>query len=882
MDAYQPPPHMRPPARPAPADPYHQYYQNPARPPAPPPPQPQGPSAWYPNNQYHYPHSPSPPPPPPPQWGPPPPEHLPPQPHSSPAYPPPPPFPLHPHQPPFSAGANNSGQFPFPPRPPLPPPYPQEWSNQNWGYHQGHISQANSNAEDWAVKAREWAAAKAVAEDQHSQSAAYPPSGAGEQIHQQYQDVHQHSVPGLSYHQFPVPPPATPTGYPNYPAVDGSLPGASSAGYSHQENLPTSSAIHQQEVPSSYSSVAGKEESSNTTQSEAQILVLPAGGPISAEQSYVYGDQSSAPPSSLSDQPLQFTSRASSENVSLHNAWPPPSATGMVYPPIPSSLPSAAQHNPSMVMPHVSGHAMPPFGGFPPPNLQSTVQSVGPPYAFGAKPPLHPVTAFMDDTYSATAVPERPKKAPVPVWLKEEILKNKAALGKSSSGNTVGRESIDDDSLDNTLGKPDRPDAKSFSSSKFTDEEEEEEDDEDDVEAARTAAINQEIKRILTEVLLKVTDELFDEIATKVISADDMRTEDDEQMHQASAKILVPPKVKESEMEGTSRKAGSGSQGGVLGLVSYASDDDDNEDGYADTNGRPDAVAVDGDQNPLMDSSNGVLRQPNTKKLLEHDVVSNAGSELETEASEIFPKNHKSSVDEYLEKCGSKRSNDKADVDASKVRDRSREEHPEGSDIHKDAARKDPPTKNAGAKSDSSSKDLHEEVSGDTSRADDKDARKDKADHRNGSRDRTRQNDVKPAEKDKGSESNKKSNAHDAKKDWREGERPKRTSSKEDGDRKREREKEEERSRHRHVREMTSKDKRRRSSPTSDESSDDDSRRKSHSRRRNSSPSPVRSRRRHVMGSPPHSKHSQRGHSPYSSLDTSRYIPYAPRHTPCY
>ncbi|KAK1381899.1 hypothetical protein POM88_019634 [Heracleum sosnowskyi] len=36
----------------------------------------------------------------------------------------------------------------------------------------------------------------------------------------------------------------------------------------------------------------------------------------------------------------------------------------------------------------------------------------------------------------------------------------------------------------------------------------------DDAEIARTAAINHEIKRVLTEVLLKVTDELFDEIAT--------------------------------------------------------------------------------------------------------------------------------------------------------------------------------------------------------------------------------------------------------------------------------------------------------------------------------------------------------------------------------
>uniref|UniRef100_A0A453K020 Uncharacterized protein n=1 Tax=Aegilops tauschii subsp. strangulata TaxID=200361 RepID=A0A453K020_AEGTS len=37
----------------------------------------------------------------------------------------------------------------------------------------------------------------------------------------------------------------------------------------------------------------------------------------------------------------------------------------------------------------------------------------------------------------------------------------------------------------------------------------------DEVEAARMAAINKEIKRVLTEVLLKVTDDHFNEIATK-------------------------------------------------------------------------------------------------------------------------------------------------------------------------------------------------------------------------------------------------------------------------------------------------------------------------------------------------------------------------------
>lgn len=56
-----------------------------------------------------------------------------------------------------------------------------------------------------------------------------------------------------------------------------------------------------------------------------------------------------------------------------------------------------------MAIPPVTGHNMPPYGGYTPLNLQP----VGPPYAFGTKPPLHPVTAFMDDSYAASSVPSK-------------------------------------------------------------------------------------------------------------------------------------------------------------------------------------------------------------------------------------------------------------------------------------------------------------------------------------------------------------------------------------------------------------------------------------------------------------------------------------------
>lgn len=104
----------------------------------------------------------------------------------------------------------------------------------------------------------------------------------------------------------------------------------------------------------------------------------------------------------------------------------------------------------------------------------------------------------------------------MPNWLREEIIKKKAVIGTEISRQDT--ESNEDEVMEGSLGKGDQVDGKSMST-------EEEDDVEDYVEAARTAAINQEIKRILTEVLLKVTDELFDEIATKVLEEDELSVE---------------------------------------------------------------------------------------------------------------------------------------------------------------------------------------------------------------------------------------------------------------------------------------------------------------------------------------------------------------------
>lgn len=123
---------------------------------------------------------------------------------------------------------------------------------------------------------------------------------------------------------------------------------------------------------------------------------------------------------------------------------------------------------------------------------------------------------------------------------------------------------------------------------------EEEDDDEDYVEAGGTAAVNQEIKRTITEVPVKVTDELFDEIMTKVLIRYDMTVEVDDRIitsnhkvsqisplvltPKVSAKVLIPVEDKETETEAVSRKSSSGSPGDVFSLGSYASDHDDEDD----------------------------------------------------------------------------------------------------------------------------------------------------------------------------------------------------------------------------------------------------------------------------------------------------------------
>ncbi|KAL4347598.1 hypothetical protein GQ457_17G001070 [Hibiscus cannabinus] len=1023
MDAYQqqqqqPHRYMRPPPPqqpPAPVDPhlqqqpYYQYQPPPPRAAAPPPP-----GSWYSNqfqfqyqqqhNQSHSapphhlpphlpPHPPS-PQQPPSQWGPPPhPDHS--------AYPPPPPPPFPPHT------HNGSNHFPTPPPPPpVPRPYMppsqvpntfshvnQEWSNPNWSHHQAH-----TNVEDWGAKAREWANTRAAMQDQPVQSQITPAGRPEEQNHfrnpySQAADSHymdaQQSLPTSSYQQFPVPaasphgPPATyptetlsnstrpssyvPDGCPPYHVGDGTSLMDPNSGFLHQESLPASSSVHLQEVPSSYSSVSGKEKSADEKEQSYKSLPLPIssakesayhvqpplpdiGRSMLSEQSLSYGNQIADPAADLRDRPFDFAPRFNNDherqmqsNYAVHheslgrgidpiaisssiNSWTPPVAPDPVYPPV---LPPGAQHDPLSAPSPISGHMASSFPRFPGPSFQPHIPSATAPFALGVGAQLHPTAAFPADAYGA--ISERPKKGPVPNWLKEEILRNKATIAKSSLEHPKETESIEDEAVDKSLAKNDQADSKSIDSSRST----EEDDDEDYVEAARTAAINQEIKRVLTEVLLKVTDELFCEIATKVVNEDDPIVEVDRNSvaskhmvspssslvptPKASARVLVPGKAKEPDT--AAEKPSSSSPGNVLGLANYASDDED-VDGEIQssrmTYSRSNEAVVQSSTNKLSEDNDLTENGNSQAVLVEHrEVEKNLGSDMKS-------KNRSHTTDDRADRNYEKLFSSKvvsgyeSNINSGKLRDGnngSKMTDTLGGQVTK-KSNPELPGEYAGKKSTKAESqdremrlkldknDRHEirnstfskdpgsgrelevirsrgEQKGDENymREEEK-LGKQKIEDRNGSKEREKE--PKPLEKAKESDSRKRPSHHDAKDDKKDADRSNRASAKEDVGRKRERTKED---RSRHKRESDSSRHKRRSSSISsrgrkskdnssdhtNESSDetsDSSKRKSRSRKR-SSPSPIKSRRRQVLRSP-HSKNSQRRHSPYSSSETTR------------
>ncbi|KAL9257886.1 hypothetical protein AKJ16_DCAP03301 [Drosera capensis] len=586
----------------------------------PPPPPPGG--SWY----HHHPAAqpfqfhPSPPPQPlppghPPHWAPP---------------------PYHQQQPPLQH------QYGIPPPPyqnqylpPRPSPYyqsahaypnqPQEWGN---GAHHSSLDHpAGRNEEDWASRAKAWAASRAATDSEHQQPrfgtvgrfeepSQYPtqyPSPA----ESQYQDTQQQTGPVPGYQNYPVQGtemskqplayshvnPSISSGqssydvdqYYSYRPQDGnSSSDADSSFPSRQQS--TGSSFHQQEVPFSYPSIPGNEDVAHRQQG-FQLPLPPLHGNGPTEPAHFTHTNQLVDPR---DRPLEFTPRFSLDYnpkmpstyesavtergkdsigglPSLH-PWTSSGGQGASFPSIPPTFPSAPQLVSSIQPPQLLG-----LGTSFLPAISSIGTATGPDAAI-----------LPGDAYGVPIGSERPKKAAVPSWLREEIIKKASTVGSASNHLTEESQSLEDDTIDKFVGKGDQADSKSMDSSKLTEEEEEEE-EEDDVEASRTVAINQEIKRVLTEVLLKVTDELLDDIATRVLYEDDIPVAvtagnqaapgSNDKLSpspallapKASAKVLIPVKAKESDAENSGGKNGSRSAGNVLGLENYASDDD-NED----------------------------------------------------------------------------------------------------------------------------------------------------------------------------------------------------------------------------------------------------------------------------------------------------------------
>ncbi|CAD6259193.1 unnamed protein product [Miscanthus lutarioriparius] len=526
MDAYQ---HQRrfagagdaPPPPPHPSHPSAHWY------PAPPPPYPPAhPGHPYPPQHHH-------------QWGPPPDlqhQNHPPPPQQQPyVYQPPPPPMAMQQQPPPPPGNpwpphHGAGQHPPPSYPPPPPG--QAWTNHSWAQNHGY--QGHGNEEDWATKAKAWVAAKSVTGNHQIQQHAISTSRT-EGHHNGYHDQYQQPAGLQTEVTEPLHPPVAQSSndlvpFPmtgqqretNHLLDRGPM-------VSPAKNFGSFPSTYEQEVSYNYSSAPGngnnmlqypnsQAQSFPTTSSvQGGFPQAPPSMPVLplAEQPPFGHEKQPVDPS---DQPLEFNSRkapdlavhinvnsnipaaptlASNHDVAAASthSWAPSATVGFLpRAPVP---PQTAQMNPSV-------HVAPLFGA-------ASSSSYVPPAAFG----VGSVTeVFPTDPNTPFSVAEKSKKRPVPNWLREELLKKKSAPLSASAQYSENLNSMEANDAEQTIGRPDQSDSKSKST-------EDDEDDEDEIEAARMAAINKEIKRVLTEVLLKVTDDLFDEIATKVLNEDD-------------------------------------------------------------------------------------------------------------------------------------------------------------------------------------------------------------------------------------------------------------------------------------------------------------------------------------------------------------------------
>ncbi|KAL6954657.1 hypothetical protein U1Q18_043355 [Sarracenia purpurea var. burkii] len=902
------------------------------------------------------------------------------------------------------------------------------------------------NEEDWAAKARAWAAATAASDNQHSQSQFTPVSKLEEQVlyHDQYHqtvdphypDVLQPSLPASGYQQSQqYPAPAAPPHRPpyvhpqesaaisfgqssfvpdehlTYGVRDGNLAGDSNAVFSQKESSPTSSSVHLQESDSlvdlssncqsaspsklacNVSSVvrenslshnfqgpnhheAGKEETVDRNQKFFKSYPLPIDSSqglhhlhpplpnsVSMEQPlYAVGNQAAESPTDLSDKPLDFTRRFNHDHdhdqiiqpnhtrtdsggpirgvdpvaAPLSNyTWASPAARAAVYPPIPP-------HDPSIAVPSPHpGSSAPLFGRMPGPSFQPTIPSVGASFGISTGSGLYPTMAFPGDIYGVSSISDRPKKASVPNWLREEIIKKKGVIASSAPGHQKEEtEFIEDEATDKSIGKSDQADSKSIDSSRSA---EEEDDDEDYVEATRTAAINQEIKLILTEVLMKVTDELFDEIATKVLSEGDLTVEVDQTTvdtnrklspsvppvpsPKASAKVLIPAKTKGTDTEDDIRRSTSSSKspGDVLGLGSYASDDDEDDDNTVFQQPSPRKLSEDKhtveNGSSLAETEGQIKDLPNEEGKTGKMVSNGASIHHGSVASELsVHRTSRGSSDDkvgpsYSSKTVSGLVGDEDNMDGEKMLESVDASMPNPS--VKEKAIKTEPVDNINSKKSVKDDSRGREIRNKEDKSDRRetkrssagkdvkelDSRKDKIGERDDENHRRQderrvkrerlddRNGSEGMNKQAGKSDSRKSSVHpDVEEDRKEKERDIKPNAKEDRDRRKERTKDEKRERSRHKpASESSRHKRRRSSSvgsrgrsskdnsvvghaydSSDESSDDSKRElRLHSKSRNLSPATNRSRRRQDSRSP-HSKPSQRRHSPYSSLETTR------------
>lgn len=776
-------------------------------------------------------------------------------------------------------------------------------------------------------------------------------------VESQNQDNQQAPIPTSSYQSYPMQSAPSNNLQPvtqQEPAVgsrqfsyapDGHVPYAASSMNFGGDNMAAtfvpqegfiSPSVNQQEVPSSYSSMPGKGDPANSHH-HVHTSITDVGRPVLTEQTqYMFENQSLHTTTDLRDQPLEFAPRLSHDidpeirssypdsagpvrgmssvgPLPAVQPWVPPAAPGVSYPSLPPVFPSASQHDASIGLSSVPGQPASLSGRGPGPSFHPTVVSPTAPLSLGAITAVNPVVGMQLDTFGPSMGAERPKKAPMPNWLREEVIKKRDAIASSAPDLKEVSPSVEDESSDKPVRKGDQADSKSVDTSRST--EEDDDDDEDYVEAARTAAINQEIKRILTEVLLKVTDELFDEIASKVLREDDGTAKVDDDHHdpdlkvsapspavstaKASAKVLIPVKAKERESRAVHENSSSGSPGDILGLGNYASEDEDetqssiipdrrNDQGPGDTSG------VDENGHSHEDPHRSLVNAR-----ADHCDTDSAGDPSDHGVVSGNPSDHRMggglnsnglnlSVANKTEDTSGKLAVSTADLDSEE-----REKSFKGNTQGRDGRRRDRHESKRSSSSKDSVKEIEsgklrekEKVETNRGRRDDGHQKKDKTEDDNSSRDRCKEHGSKDRGKIKETDYRKKSPDRQPKEKKKEIERTRKASDKDDSRRRRERRVDEkvERSRRNHAsdsgrhkrsrspsvgRGRNSKDNSVSRTDDSSEEASQDSRRKENSRKLNLPPSPVRSKRRHVLRSPS-SEHTQGRHSPFSSLDSSR------------